>query len=262
MAALTINSTVKEIFGCTLYELHTECWRAITSSNDYFGESKGCIVSIKEIPPYGNKMDISTQSYYRSYGVVPYEKNYAINYRMYNKDGSPCGTEVYWSSFNGGILSHGTNATIAFKCPKITNGLIPSTILKFRFGSKHVNVIFGGTLPSLESKIKLINLIANKHGLNYTIEYPVFNTWVQMTRRCKFKTCKEFVRNLYKGLYDPQVPKESKLVVKAVYKGKSIFYTGYTVKDWYSEDKTYQYQNNIYKVWYEDGTTEYKPLNI
>lgn len=262
MATLAINSTVKEIFGCTLYELHTECWRVITSSNDYFGESKGYIASIKEIPPYEGKMDILTESYYRSYGVVPYEKNYAIGYKMYNRDGSPCGTEVYWSSFNGGILSHGTNATIPFKCPKITDTLIPSTILKFRFGSKHTNVIFGGTLPSLESKIKLINLIANKQNLEYTIEYPEFNQWVQMTRRGKFITCKEFIRRLYKGMYNPYIPEEAKLIVKAVYKGKSIFHTGYTAGDWHQKDKEYQYQNAIYKVWYEDGTIEYKPLNI
>lgn len=240
-----LSIQVKELFGCTVQELSNACWEVITKSNDYFGEQKGEVVSIKEIN-YNDPM------YRNTWGVVQYERTMVIGYRMFNRDGSPCGTEVFWSSLRGGILCHGTDAYIPFRTSiKHT----PVMLVKFYIGTsenrKTAHVAFGGTNPTLEEKNDLINLIMKKRGIRYwdMEHFPTQTKYVLYGQRERFLSCKRFLKNLVKGCYDAR-KEETKYVTKIEYLGKcGSKFTTITGRE---EPLA------IYKVVYSDGTKEYK----
>ena len=237
---LKINTTIKKVFGCSSDELSSACWEVITKSNDYFGESEGYVTSIQEI-------DWKDRNWWNTYGVVSYEKNYAIGYRMYNRDGTRCCTTVHWTSLRGGLLCHGTNAYVSFKTKIKT---CPAIILDITFGSLHkrsyARVLFGGTEPTFEEKVNLIHLLAKKRKLgNWSAElYPTEVRHILYGQRTNFVSCTRFLKALLKGKYDIKTE-----VVKTV---TSLKYLGTSVDSGVG----------VYKVIYEDGSTEYKKMEI
>lgn len=248
MAQVTISQQCKDVFGCHIRVLSDACWEVITKSNDYFGEKKGHVTSIREIDP-------NDEVWLGTYGVLSYEKNYAIGYTMYNKDGSTCGTTVHWNSLKGGILCHGTNALIPFKTKIKT---VPVMLTRFTMGYSDgirttERVLFGGTEPTLEEKNDLINLIMEKREIKYwEVElYPTQTKYVLCGQRNRFLSCTKFLRGLLKGRYDTK-RKENKKAISLQYLGKG------GLEHHYQKD----IEVGIYKVTYEDKTVEYKKLPI
>lgn len=248
MAQITISTECRNIFGCSIHELSDACWKVITKSNDYYGEKKGHVVSIREIDP-------SDEFWLGTYGVLEYEKNYAIVYRMYNKDGSPCGTTVHWNSLKGGILCHGTNAWIPFKTKIKTT---PVILIEFTMGysderQTYERVLFGGTQPTLEEKCDLINLLMKKREIkHYTMSiYHTETRHVLYGQRDRFLPCTKFLRRLLRGKYDTK-QKETKKAISLQYLGKG------GLEHHYQKDV----EVGVYKIVYEDKTVEYKKLPI
>lgn len=246
MAQLTISQQCKDVFGCPIRVLSDACWEVITKSNDYFGKKQGSVISIKEIS-YNDPM------YRNTWGVVLYERTIVIGYKMYNRDGSSCGTQVFWSSLKGGILCHGTDAYIPFRTSiKHT----PVMIVRFNIGTSEIRkseyVAFGGTNPTLEEKNDLINLIMKKREIKYwNIEhYPTQTKYILYGQRKKFISAKRFLRNLVKGCYDTRKKEETKYATKIEYLGKSG--SKFTTITGREEPLA------IYKITYSNGTREYK----
>lgn len=267
MKTKELEKQIKELFNCSYDELDDACWKVIVNSNDYFDEGKVGITNIEEIPPYKNiplsirlaickGIDTSNQrrntrkiiernnTSYINFGVYKYEKNYAIGYKMTNKDGSYCGTTVYWSSFCGGRLSHGTNGTVSFKVRGITPGIeVNFTICNNDRKIDEYFVCFGGELPSLEEKFPLIKKIVKTIGVELEINYYViqpddrpFVQWNHRYRNCKSGV--EFIKKLLYGYYTKPIKKQS-IVKLSKLLGTSL-------------DNTL-----LYKYTYLDGGVEY-----
>lgn len=232
--------------AATSFELSEACWEVITKSNNFFGEGKGYIVGIKEI-------DANDKYNYGIYGVVKCERNFAISYRMFNRDGSPCGTTVYWTSLNGGTLCHGTNSFMRFKLPII---FIPTMVVIFSFESlvgrgTTARVIFGGTEPTLEEKRRLLQLIADRGNLHFSISIFEEDSphYVLHGARERFVPASKFLKQLLKGVYNPKTFVERK-VKRIEYLGKS----GKTFSVRCGRDSAI----GVYKVTYTDGFKEYR----
>lgn len=239
-ASNSLEATINQLFGCSKEQLTDACWEVIVKSNDYFGEGKGEVVNIEEV----NWKD----NWWRgTYGVVSYERNFAISFRMYNHDGSPCSTTVHWTSLRGGLLCHGTNAYVSFETKIKT---CPAIVLDITFGSLHnksyARVLFGGTEPTFEEKINLIHLLAKKRKIGHWIAelYPTEVRHVLYGQRTHFISCTNFLKALLKGRYDIGTK-----VIKTV---TSVKYLGTSVDP----------DMGVYKVTYKDGSTGYKKMTI
>lgn len=238
--------------AATSFELSEACWEVITKSNNFFREGKGYIVGIKEI-------DAKAKINSGIYGVVKGERNFAIGYSMSNRDGSSCGTTVYWTTLAGGILCHGTNSFIKFNLPI---DIIPTATMLFTFdcldGSRtSARVLFGGTEPTLEEKTPLLQLIAERKSLKFDIVLDYMNTYdssnihyILHGARNRYTLASKFLRLLLKGKYNSKT-NEPKKVRKIEYVGKC----GET-----PSDKYYRQVDiiGVYKVFYADGSKEYK----
>lgn len=239
-ASNSLEATINQLFGCSKERLTDACWEVIVKSNDYFGEGKGEVVNIEEI-------DWKNRYWRGTYGVVSYERNFAISFKMYNRDGSSCGTIVHWTSLRGGLLCHGTNAYVSFETKIKT---CPAIVLDITFGSlhkkSHASVLFGGTEPTFEEKVNLIHLLAKKRKIGHWIVElrPTEVKPVLYGQRTHFVSCTNFLKALLKGRYDINTE-----VIKTVI---SMKYFGTSVDP----------EIGVYKVTYKDGSKEYKKMTI
>ena len=239
-ASNNLEATINQLFGCSKEQLTDACWEVIVKSNDYFGESKGEVVNIGEISWKDNW-------WCGTYGVVRYERNFVIHFRMYNKDGSPCGTTVHWTSLNGGLLCHGTRTYIPFKTkiktiPVICVGIEMKAIDKDK--QLYELVYFGGTEPDIQSKFALIDLIAKKRGINYlTISFHTEQIEAALYGDRKHHiSCTRFLRRLLQGKYDIK-DKDIRRVIKTEYLGTSV-----------------KPNKSVYKITYDDKSVEYTKI--
>lgn len=248
-----LEKEIREALNCSSKDLERACWNVITHSNDYYGEDRGEIVGIKRIPDY---KPIDRQSfrflsdYYNNYGVYHYCINYEIHYKMYNSNGTPCSTTVYFSSFNGGILSHGTNCTISFPAPykscRVYNIYIKSKSKSEEIATYYA-VAFGGILPSFDDKCTLLTLICEK--LN---AYWVIKEWGSHIKDPSYRDCDIVINRNMKSCTDvlsdlARMIKQEPAKKRKISKMKKLLGT--------SLDDTL-----VYKVWYVDGTTEFERI--
>lgn len=240
----SLTYEVSRVFGCTLEELSDACWEVITKSNDYFRETKGGVVSLERVSP-------ADRWHRNTFGVVSYEVNYAIGYQMFNRDGSKCGTTVYWTSLGGGLLCHGTNAFIKFKTPIKTTPCVKALVtLKKDNESDYGVVYFGGNQPTIEEKARLIELICKREGISWNISIQPTNIrYTLLGERERGMSAKRFIKALYKGKFTPK--KETpKRVVSLRYLGKGVTKYHPVTNDNYG----------VYKVTYADKSVEYKKM--
>jgi hypothetical protein len=239
-----LSYEVPRIFGCTIEELSDACWEVITKSNDYFRETKGRVVSLEKVFP--------TDRWYRyNFGVVPYEVNYAIGYQMFNRDGSECGTTVYWTSLGGGLLCHGTNAYIKFKTPIKTTPCVKAIVTTKKDDEEDYAVVyFGGNQPTIEEKARLIELICKREGISWNVSIqPIDIRYTLLGDRSRGMSATRFIKALYKGRFTPK-KETSKRVVSLRYLGKGVTKYHPVANDNYG----------VYKVTYADKSVEYKKL--
>lgn len=239
-----LSYEVYRVFGCTIEELSDACWEVIIKSNDYFRETKGGVVSLEETSP--------TDKWRRdTFGVVPYEVNYAIGYQMFNRDGSKCGTTVYWTSLGGGLLCHGTNAYIKFKSSIKTTPCIKALVTTKRGDKSDYGVVyFGGSQPTIEEKARLIELICKREGISWNISIqPIDIRYTLLGERSRGMSATRFIKALYKGKFTPK-EETSKRVISLRYLGKGVTKYHSSTNDNYG----------VYKVTYDDKSVEYKKL--
>lgn len=248
-----LEKEIRATFNCSYKDLEHACWNVITHSNDYYGEGRGEIVGIKRIPDY---KPIDRQSfkflsdYYNNYGVYHYCINYEIYYKMYNSNGTPCSTTVYFSSFNGGILSHGINCTISFPAPYKSCRVYDIMIKSNSNGemiATYYAVAFGGILPSFDDKSTLLTLICKKLNASWTIKEWHSHVECGSYRNCDIlinrnvKSCTDVLSDLAR-MIKQEPAKKVKISKMEKLLGTSL-------------DDTL-----IYKVWYVDGTTEFERI--
>lgn len=232
-----------QTFGHSFTELSDACWEVIKASGNYFGEQRGAISSIKEI-------DYKDPLYRNTWGVARFERTFAISYMMFNTDGSSCSSTVYWSSLKGGILCYGTDSWISFRMEVDMNPVMLTTFsIGFEKKKISINVAWGGTEPTLESKNGLINLIMQRKGIKYwTLQhYPTQVMYVLYGQRDSFHSPKKFLKTLLKTNFFNKGEK------KAV---KCIEYLGVGIPKRLSSE-VYK----VFKMTYTDGTNTYKKIN-